>query len=72
MQTMKSVMFKTTTQSWTKKVEKSYVCWNLFFFKVFGGHMSIFGANGTPVLDFWWCLLWVSKPESAALIALRR
>ena len=24
-----------------------------FFFKVFGGHMSIFGATGTPVLDFW-------------------
>ena len=25
----------------------------VFFFKVFGGHMSIFGAAGTPVLDFW-------------------
>ena len=24
-----------------------------FFFKVFGGHMSFFGAIGTPVLDFW-------------------
>ena len=35
-----------------------------FFFKnVFGGHMSFFGATGTPVLDFWWRLLWVSKPE---------
>ena len=33
------------------------------FFKVFGGHMSFFGATGTPVLDFWWRLLWVSKPE---------
>ena len=34
------------------------------FFKVFlGGHMSFFGATGTPVLDFWWCLLWGSKPE---------
>ena len=22
-----------------------------------------FGATGTPVLDFWWRLLWVSKPE---------
>ena len=32
------------------------------FFKVFGRHMS-FGATGTPVLDFSWCLLWVSKPE---------
>ena len=24
-----------------------------FFYKVFGGHMSFFGATGTPVLDFW-------------------
>ena len=36
-------------------------CWiligtlNFFFFlnKVFGRHMSFFGATGTPVLDFW-------------------
>ena len=34
-----------------------------FFFKVFGGHMSFLGATGTPVLDFLWHLLWVSKPE---------
>ena len=26
-------------------------------------HMSYFGATGTPALDFWWCLLWVSKPK---------
>ena len=25
--------------------------------------MSFLGATGTPVLHFWWCLLWVSKPE---------
>ena len=25
--------------------------------------MSICGATDTPVLDFWWRLLWVSKPE---------
>ena len=25
--------------------------------------MSYFGATGTPLLDFWWCLLWVLKPE---------
>ena len=24
-----------------------------FFFLIFGGHMSFFGATGTPVLDFW-------------------
>ena len=34
-----------------------------FFLKVFGGHMSFFGATGTSVLDFWWSLPWVSKPE---------
>ena len=22
-----------------------------------------YGATDTPILDFWWCLLWVSKPE---------
>ena len=26
-------------------------------------HMSFFGATGTSVLDFWWRLLWGSKPE---------
>ena len=31
-----------------------------FFLNVFG----FFGATGTPVLDFWWRLLWVLKPES--------
>ena len=35
-----------------------------FFFKVFHGHMSFLGETGTPVLDFWLCLLWVSKPYS--------
>ena len=24
------------------------------FFKIFVGHMSIFGATDTPVSDFWW------------------
>ena len=28
------------------------------------------GATDTPVLDFWWCLLWVPKPLWAALFAL--
>ena len=34
----------------------------LFFFKIFGGHMSFLWATDTPVLDFWWRLPWVSKP----------
>ena len=35
----------------------------LFFFLKFLEDMSPFcGATDTPVLDFWWCLSWVSKP----------
>ena len=30
------------------------------------------GATNTPVLDFWWRLLWVSKPEWAVLFTLGR
>ena len=33
------------------------------FLKFFCGHVSFFGATSTPVLGFWWRLLWVSKPE---------
>ena len=41
------------------------------FLKIFLEDMSPFcGATDTPVLDFWWCLLWVSKPEWAALFEL--
>ena len=37
--------------------------WTFVHFLFFVAHMSYFGATGTPVLDFWWRLLWVSKPE---------
>ena len=30
-----------------------------FFFYIFEGHKSFCGATDTPVLDFWWGLLWV-------------
>ena len=30
------------------------------------------GATDTPVLDFWLCLLWVSKPEWVASFILGR
>ena len=30
------------------------------------------GATDTPVLDFWWRLLWVSKQEWAALFKFGR
>ena len=33
-----------------------------FFFLIFGGHESFWGATDTPVLDFWQHLPWVSKP----------
>ena len=33
--------------------------------------MSFFGATGTPVLDFWWRLLWVFKARvGSALFAI--
>ena len=34
-----------------------FVCFLFSFLKFF------WGATGTPVLDFWWRLLWVSKSE---------
>ena len=35
----------------------------LFFFKFLEDMSPFCGATDTPILDFWWCLLWVSKPE---------
>ena len=34
--------------------------------------MAFCEATETPVLDFWWHLLWVSRPEWAALFILGR
>ena len=34
--------------------------------------MSIYGVTDAPVSNFWWCLLWVLKPEWAALFAFGR
>ena len=46
---------------------------SLTFFKKNLEDISPFcGATDTPVLDFWWCLLWVSKPEWAVLFMLSR
>ena len=37
---------------------------NFFFLNKLLEDMSPFcGATDTPILDFWWRLLWVSKPE---------
>ena len=44
-----------------------------FFKKNLGGHRSPFcGATDTPILDFWWHLLWVSKPPWAVLFVFGR
>ena len=54
------LLYKDTHCSITNQVFGSnHTFFFFFFFKVFGGHMSFFGATGTPVLDFWWRLLWV-------------
>ena len=54
----------------------SWISFLLFFVyftkKKLGGHMSFHGATDTLVLDFWRRLLWVSKPEWAALFTLGR
>ena len=39
----------------------------IIFFKFLEDIGPFCGATDTPVLDFWWRLLWVSKPEWAAL-----
>ena len=38
-----------------------------FFKKKFGGYTSVLWATDTPILDFWWCLHWVSKTGWAHL-----
>ena len=43
-----------------------------FIFKFLEDTSPLCGATKTPVLDFWWCLLWVSKPEWAVLLVLSR
>ena len=40
------------------------------FFKCLEDISPFCGDTDTPVLDFWGCFLWVSKPEWAALFAL--
>ena len=44
-------------------------CAEHFFFTFWWTH-AILWATDNPVLNFWWHLLWVEKPEWAALFAL--
>ena len=41
-----------------------------FFKKFLEDRSPLCGATDTPVLDFWWYLLWNPKPEGAALLTL--
>ena len=41
-----------------------------FWKKNWGGHMSFCEATDTPILDFWWRLLWVSEPEPLLFLYL--
>ena len=52
----------------------NYVCQIciLIFVKIIGGRKSFLWDNWYPVLNFWWCLSLVPKPEWAALFALDR
>ena len=52
-------------QEWGNLSSHFGVC--MIFFKCFFRRTLV---TYTPVLGFWWCLLWVSKPKWAALFAL--
>ena len=43
-----------------------------FFYNTLYNISPFCGATDIPVLDFWWCLLWISKPEWVALFILGR
>ena len=46
------------------QVENTFLHCSFFFFLNFLEDTNpFFGATDTPVSDFWWCLLWISKPE---------
>ena len=62
-------------QRWNDPALSIQISWNqviLLFQKNIGWHLTFFGMTDTPVLAFWWCVLWVSKPEWAALFTLGR
>ena len=53
------------------KMCKMNTAFTIHFFKKFLEDISPFcGTTYIPVLDSWWCLLWVSKPEWAAIFRL--
>ena len=61
----------------THRTMKNYdseilVAKQIFSKKNFGGHESFLWGHWYPCFNFWWRLLWVSKPEWAALFALSR
>ena len=50
------------SDEWCRKLQVGRWFFSFIFINAFGGHqyMSYFGATGTPLLNFWWRLLWVS------------
>ena len=47
----------------SKQVKCNYLPWiKLLFLKLLEDIRPFRGATDTPILDFWWCLLWVSRP----------
>ena len=55
----------------SRPILKAQVMGNLFFKFLEDISLSC-GVTDTPVLNFWWCLFWVSKPEWIALFAFGR
>ena len=64
-----------TDNSWTEsnaQLHGEIPGFLVVFLKRFWRTHVHFWGHWYPCLDFWWRLLWVSKPEWAALFALRR
>ena len=68
----RSLSLRVRVKRWNKLATWSYHISTKVFFLIFGRHVSSDGATDTPVLDFWWRFLWVSKTQWAALFTLGR
>ena len=68
------VLFKVKTKNLAAKTRFWTMLWRLgirtAFFLIWEDISPFVRVTDTPVLDFWWCLLWVLKPEWAALFTL--
>ena len=57
------ILHKLIFNFWPVKKTISSFVFFCFFLKFLEDMSPFCGATDTPVSDFWWCLLWVSKPK---------